>query len=587
MARTERWWRLGWAAIALICLLLAGCGQDKPPAKGQSAATPELLAAQCRDAVGQPRVERISQHVWAALGFDLANVVLIQTPQGNVIVDTAMSPARAQEIKKALEAKAGPGPVIAVIYTHSHIDHVGGAAVFAAPGVPIWASAALPEHLLKQYSLFLPIESVRGSRQFGRRVGLADLPCSSIGRRPDLKAAAQSGMLLPTHTFRGRQTLDFGGFKLELVEAHGETHDQLLVWVPADKTIVAGDNFYWTFPNLYTIRGTSPRPISEWIASLDRMRRLAPEHLIPTHTKPLHGAAAINAALTNYRDAIQWVRDQVVRGANQGRDLDTLAENIKLPPHLAELPYLKELYGQIDWSVRAIYTNNLGWFDGRADRLYPLPKAQAASREVQLMGGPAKVMDLARQALAKGDTRWAVHLLAKLADSGLMQDQAAALRDLQAQAYQGLAATVFNTNGRAYLLETVQELRQGLVQPAKAHMDPRMVQQVPLEAIFRVLPSKLKLNQAMDVHESLVFVFPDVKERFVVTLRRGVVEVVQGEPLPGTPPPVGVVTIQARDYRRMIFGLEGPLALYAKGKVSVQGSWLKVLAFLRRFETKG
>ncbi len=579
--------RLTLVMVALwAALLVAGCGQEQAPAKGESVATPQMLAEHCEKIIGPPRVERISEHVWAAIGFDLANTVLIHTPEGNVIVDPAMSRPRARAIKKALVAKAPPGPVVAVIYTHSHIDHVGGAAEFAKPGVPIWATAELPEHLMKQYSLFVPIESLRGGRQFGRRVSLADVPCSAIGRRPDLAAALDSGLLLPTHTFSGKQVLDFDGVKIELVEAHGETHDQLFIWVPSDKTLIAGDNFYWTFPNLYTVRGTSPRPVSDWIKSLDAMRRFEPEHLVPNHTQPLHGREKINTILTNYRDGIQWVRDSVVRGANQGKDVDTLAQEIKLPPHLAKLPYLKELYGQIDWSVKAIYNNHLGWFDGRADRLYPVAPARAAAGEVELMGGADKVMSLAQEALAQGQVRWAVHLLAKLRDSGLaIGDRAKALNQALAQAYTKLAATVSNTNGRAYLLETVQELKQGPAPVAKPKLDPRMVAQVPLESIFTVMPSKLKPGAAMDVHESLVFDFPDVKQRYVVTVRNGVAEITQGDPLPGTPKPVGVVSLKANDYRQMIFGLVGPVSLYAKGKVDVEGSWLDVLAFLRRFET--
>jgi alkyl sulfatase BDS1-like metallo-beta-lactamase superfamily hydrolase len=97
-----------------------------------------------------------------------------------------------------------------------------------------------------------------------------------------------------------------------------------------DQTLVAGDNFYWSFPNIYTIRGTSPLPVDAWIESLDTMRRLAPEHMIPNHTRAVHGRLEINRILTDYRDAIQWVRDAVVRGANMGLDLDTLAEGPRI-----------------------------------------------------------------------------------------------------------------------------------------------------------------------------------------------------------------------------------------------------------------
>jgi alkyl sulfatase BDS1-like metallo-beta-lactamase superfamily hydrolase len=404
-----------------------------------------------------------------------------------------------------------------------------------------------------------------------------------LGRRINIGSATESGLLMPTNTFKGSKTLDFGGFILRLVEAPGETHDQLFVWVPADRTLVAGDNFYWTFPNLYTIRGASPRPVNAWINSLDKMRRLRPKHLIPNHTKPIHGQEAINQALTNYRDAIQWVRDAVVRGANQGLDVDTLAQSIKLPPHLAKYHYNKELYGQIDWSVRAIYGNNLGWFDGRADKLYPVPASQAAAREIELMGGVDKVLSLAEEARAKGEVRWAVHLLAKLRTSGLVKERTELKKSL-ARAYEALAAGVFNTNGRGYLLERAIELRHGLPSPRKVKLLPAMVRAIPLSHIFRIMPTKLVPAEAMDVKECVVFNFPDEKKRFFLTVRRGVCEVSEDQPLPGTPEPLGSITMDANDYRRMALKLEGPISLYAKGKISVDGKWLKVVAFLRRFD---
>ena len=164
---------------------------------------------------------------------------------------------------------------------------------------------------------------------------------------------------MPTQTFSGSKTLDVGGTRIDLIEAHGETHDQLFVWLPEERVLMPGDNWYRSFPNLYTIRGSQPRPVDAWIDSLDRMRRLEPKILVPSHSGPVRGEQAVQDALRNYRDAIQWVRDAVVRGANAGEDVDTLANGIGLPPHLATEPALAELYGQVDWSVRAIYSNHL------------------------------------------------------------------------------------------------------------------------------------------------------------------------------------------------------------------------------------
>jgi alkyl sulfatase BDS1-like metallo-beta-lactamase superfamily hydrolase len=531
-------------------------------------------------------VEQISEHVWAAIGYDLATTVLIHTPEGNVIVDASISPPKAGEVRAALEAEAPAGRVLAIVYTHSHIDHVGGATVWAEDGVPVWATAVLPGHLLKQYALYLPIETIRGSRQFGRNVPSSSIPCSALGPRPDFDRMAESGMLLPTHTFSGRQVLEFGGVTIELVEAHGETHDQLFVWIPEDETVIAGDNFYWSFPNLYTLRGTSPRPVDDWIESVDAMRRCNPAHLVPNHTRPIHGKEKIADILTNYRDAIQWVRDEVVRGANQGLDVDTLAETIRLPKHLAEKHYNKEFYGQVDWSVRAIYANNLGWFDGRADKLYPPPQQEVAEREVALMGGVDKVVALADRAAEEGDLRWAVHLLAKVDDSGLARgDAEGRLEEKLAACYEKLAEGIYNTNGRAYLLESAIELRIGSMETDRAVPSERLVTRIPLENIFFILGSKLIPEKASGVHESMQFVFPDEEKRFTVTIRRGIAEVIEGEPLPGTPEPVAVLTFDSADFRKMIFKMVRPAGLWARGRITAEGSWMDALKFLGRFDT--
>lgn len=477
--------------------------------------------------------------------------------------------------------KAPKGPVKAIVYTHSHIDHIGGAIEWIEKGTRIWATENFTPHLFKQYNLFSPIETIRGRRQFGDNVSLEKLPCNGIGRRTDIRAALKSGVMLPTDTFTGKKKLVFGGLEIQLLEAHGETHDQLIVWIPQDKTLIAGDNFYWTFPNLYTIRGTSPRPVRQWVVSLDQMRRLAPEHLAPCHTKPVHGKDEISKMLTDYRDAIQWVHDETVRGANRGEDVDTLAENIKLPKHLKDKHYNTEFYGQVDWSVRAIYSNNLGWFDGRPEALYPPAVKDAALREVKLMGGASKVIKEAVAAAEKKDYRWALHLLSKVKRSGY---EGSDLSDNLASVMEKLGGTLYNLNGRGYLLEYARELKEGKVDYPAPTYRKEMAGKIPLELIFSQMIVRLKPDKAMDVHETVHFNFPAEKKRFILTVRRGICEVVEGNPLPGTPKPVAVVSVDAQTWRFMALKMISPVTAVTSGKLKVAGSRLGFLNFMRKFE---
>ncbi len=572
-----------WTAFLLL-VFCAGCADTMRQAK-QPLPSPELMKRHC-ELIGPPRVVKVSEHVWAAIGYDLANEILIHTPEGNVIIDPLMSPKRGEAARRDLLLNAPEGPVKAIIYTHSHIDHIGGASIWMDDSPQIWATESFVGHLYKQYQVFLPIETIRGRRQFGDHAALEDLPCNGIGRRTDIRAAQEgAGIRLPTHTFSGSQRLTFGGVTIEMIEAHGETHDQLIVWVPQDRTVVAADNFYWAFPNLYTIRGTSPRPVDDWIRSIDKIRRLKPERLVPCHTVPIEGEQEINTILTNYRDAIQWVRDEVIRKANKGEDLPTLASSIGLPPHLTGLHYLEEFYGQIDWSAKGIYTGSLGWFDGRPEELYPMNVREASRREVALMGGPGKVLEMADAALQANDFRWAVHLLAKLSDSAMaeagMNDS---LKEKQALAYEKLASTLYNLNGRGYLLEAAHEIRHGIQKPAPVKLDENIVARIPLEAIFTIMASRLIAEKAMEVHEAVYFEFPDEKKRFIVTVRRGIAEVVEGDPLPGTPEPVATLVTDALTYRKMAAKIMSPVKALALRKIKVQGSWTGFLAWNSRFD---
>ncbi len=323
---------------------------------------------------------KVADGVYVAVGYSLGNAILIQGSGGSIIVDTLSNVADAREVKAEF-AKISTAPVRAIIYTHFHPDHVGGASAFAGDDTPEIYS----HQMLVDRAPDVGRANRDGGNQFGSGLPAALYLNAGIG--PGIGRAApgalpspvQNGFLRPTRTF-SEQMLDvtIAGVRLQLIHTPGETSDAISVWMPDKRILMPGDDFYRAFPNLYAIRGVRLRPVDQWIASLTTMIGLGAEHLVPSHTRPISGAGDVRAALTAYRDGIKSVLDQTLEAMRKGERPDELVAHVTLPPPLAENPYLQEFYGTVAWSVRAIYTDYVGWF--RWQRHAPVPAVRAGPR---------------------------------------------------------------------------------------------------------------------------------------------------------------------------------------------------------------
>src|SRR5262245_14269619 len=254
----------------------------------------------------------------------------------------------------------------------------------------------------------------------------------------------RDGYMPPTRTFTGDQlTMTIAGVRLQLLSTPGETLDAISVWLPEKRVLMCGDDFFRAFPNIAPIRGARLRVPEDWIGSLEKMIELRPDHVVPSHTRPVLGGAAARAALTAYRDGIKSILDQTLQGMRQGERPDELAQHVKLPPGLMENPYLQEYYGAVEWTVRGIYADRVGWFDGNATNLFPLPEKDRAEKLMRAIGGAGQVLARGREALAAHEFKWA----AELADYVLATDSASAdAKRIKAQALTELAERQVNAS---------------------------------------------------------------------------------------------------------------------------------------------
>ena len=410
----------------------------------------------------EERVIKVADNVYTAVGYSVSNVSMIVGDDGVVIVDTGMMGEAAEKIAQEFR-KLSDKPVKAIIFTHSHGDHTGGAPAFFGKTFPqIWAHTNFGCEGRWWDAGGLTIQKVRGARQAGfklppeQRINNGVAPVRYPKRGGAVFASGRAA--LPTHFLEDeRQAVSVAGVEFELVSSPGETNDALFVWYPAGKVLFAGDNFYRSFPNLYAIRGTPNRNVRLWAESLRKLADNDAVALIGGHTNPILGANEVKQVLTDYRDAVQFIHDKTVEGINKGMTPDELVQYVQLPDHLASKDYLQPFYGHPEWGVRSVFNGYLGWFDGNATNLFRLSPKSEAERVAKLAGGEERLLKAAKDALASDDNQWA----AQLADHLLAIDKNdVEAKQIKAEALTKLARNMVNATARNYYLTVARELRE-------------------------------------------------------------------------------------------------------------------------------
>lgn len=562
-------------AVVFVMIFTAGCSDSRSPELISAEAAPDLKA---HSAEFKKEVIKVTDGVWVAVGFGLANSILLEGNDGVVIVDTMESAEAAAPVKAAFD-KISSKPVKAIIYTHYHTDHIFGARVMAGEDRPEVICQARTLYCLNRIATITRETTYRRAmRQFGTMLPPGGVINDGIGPRLEYDQSKTIALLLPTRTFAAeRMELDVAGLKLVLVHAPGETPDQIFIWLPRKKVLLPADNYYNSFPNLYAIRGTAYRDVMGWVNSLDKMRALKAEYLVPSHTRPLDGAERIYETLTNYRDAIQFVHDQTIRLMNRGLTPQQIVERVRLPAHLAGLPYLQEYYGTVEWSVRAVFDGYLGWFGGNASDLFPLPLRQRAMRFARMVGGETALLEKARQAVAGGDYQWALELTDHLLQLDYEPDK---VRTLRATALKALAEMQIASTARNYYLTRALEVTGELHIPMMNIKDKALIHQLTLEGIFRSMAVRLDPEKSAHVDTVAGFRFPDTGQAFTVHVRRGVAEIHPWFP----DKPDLVVTVDSNIWKEIAAGVRNP-ALAIFKDLKKEGGTLSLIRFLRLFKS--
>jgi len=556
--------------LLLIIQLFLSCSETTT-LESTKPQTPEDLIAHSDEF--KRELITVTDGVHVAVGYALANSILIEGEKTNIIIDTTGSEETAKEVKDMFDA-INSNPVETIIYTHNHADHTYGATVFAEGSNPdIYAHSTTEIYLSRVIGILRPIISSRSNRMFGNALPKEQVENNGIGPFLEIgRDGRKPGLLYPTKTFTDQIEFEAAGHEVQLFHAPGETNDQLFVWLPEKKVLFPGDNFYKTFPNLYTIRGTPYRDLVGWVNSIDMMRYLEPEYLVPSHTRPIVGKENINTLLTTYRDAIQFVHDQTVRLMNLGLDPNEIAERLVLPKHLGDSPYLKEFYGTPEWSSKNVFSGYLGWFDGNPSNLKPLPLKDEAEKIIQLSGDWNSLFKVAEDAFLVDDFQWSLQLTDYLLRSRPDDKKTKLLRKSVLEA---LGRKESNPNSRYYYLSSAAQLDENYQENDILLPSLEVIQKYPIESMMETLKVNVIPEKSLNKNIQLLFTFTDSPKSFSLFLRRGVLEV---QPFMITGSSVQIKSSE-NDLKAILSGVKSlPISL-VNGSLKVEGSRADLLSF--------
>ncbi len=428
---------IGKALLVLLALLAAGAlwlYLDKDAAQGLkreaeirsmevigAAATKRLAGdageethGSAVDLIKRPiEIREVADNVYYATG--VSNTIMISTSEGNVLFDTGLVLQSAMQLR-LLKKEVSDAPVRYIVLSHSHADHIGGTRFWVSTETDIIAHQNFKEE--QRYLTELqPYQYGRNRTLFPWMPAWED--------RPDI-AMMRYGGIEPTITVDDWKTYDFtlGDTQFQVIGVPGaEGADNIVLWLPQQKILVAGDFFgpqFPQFPNIFTMRGEKIRKPMEYIASLEKLMALEPRIIIPSHLDPTVGAEVIQAGMQRIRDAVQYVHDETVAGMNAGKNVNELMQEIKLPPELE----LVQNHGKVDWAVKSIWEYYMGWFHfDSTTQLYPVP-ARDVYADLAKVTGSEGLLSLAQNYLAQGEPVKALHIT-EIALAGSPQNRGA------------------------------------------------------------------------------------------------------------------------------------------------------------------
>lgn len=478
----------------------------------------------------------VTDGIYQVRNYDLSNMTIVEGKDGITVFDPLISTETAKAALDLYYQHRPKKPVVAVIYTHSHIDHYGGVRGVVneddvkAGKVKIYAPLGFLEHAVAENVMAGTAMSRRASYMYGNL-----LPPASTGQLgAGLGTTTSAGtvtLIPPTDIIKTTgETHIIDGLTYQFLYAPGsEAPAEMLYYIKEKKALNTAEDSTHTLHNTYSLRGAKIREPLPWSKYLNESLKLWGDDvqvMYAMHHWPVWGNKEVREQLSSQRDMYRYINDETLRLINKGYTMVEIAEQFKLPKEIANKFSNRGYYGSVNHNVKATYVLYLGWFTGNPASLNELPPEEGGKHYVEMMGGEEAVLKKAKEYMDKGEFRWVAEVVNHVVFAN-PSNQAA--KNMQADALEQLGYQAESGPWRNFYLTGAKELREGVMKlPTPDTASPDTVRAMDLDLFFDFLAMRLNGPKADGKRLSLNFDFTDLKQQYSLEMENGVLNHTEG-----------------------------------------------------------
>lgn len=529
---------------------------------------------------------KVTEGIYQLRGFDLANLTIIESDNGWILVDPLTGPQTSKVAIDFAREHLGDKPIKAILFTHSHIDHFGGIEGVATPeqirdqGIRIVAPLGFVEEAVSENVMAGVAMQRRAGLMYGKNLARNERGHVDTGLGKEPPFGSTTSITKPTDIIsKTGQTLNIDGVEIEFqYTPASEAPAEFTFYLPKQKAFCGAEVVSRNLHNVYTLRGAKVRNALVWSNYIEEARKQFGEADIyfASHHWPLWGKDKIQDFLKKQRDIYKYIHDQTLRMANNGMTPLEIADAITLPASLETNFSTRGYYGTLRHNARAVYNWYFGYYDGNPANLNPLSPSDAGNKYVELAGGAVALIEKAQTAFDNGEYRWAAQLLNHLVFAEPGND---AGRQLLAKSYDQLGYQAESGPWRDVYLGAAYELRHGGPKTGVNMTDAiGMLRAIPIHQFFDSMAARVDGKKAEGKDISVKFTFTDLGESHRLWLENSVLH---HEIADENTEADATIELTHELFLKMVIGKAGIKDTLLSDDMNIDGSRLKLVGFFR------